>query len=175
VRCDLPGLATLAQEHLDHATEARNGGDVTRVIQKLFEKHADLFPVRPQGGCYFVPARHIAFVDRVQAFLGRINGQVLRFPVPAGTSEGDRSVKKAVASGLASLIDEHRKAVAVFGEDTRDETIKRAAERIRATQFKVAAYAEYLADEKGKLDRELAHARDELRAKVEQLATASVA
>jgi hypothetical protein len=171
----LPGLATLAQEHLDHATEARNGGDVTRVIQKLFEKHADLFPVRPQGGCYFVPARHIAFVDRVQAFLGRINGQVLRFPVPAGTSEGDRSVKEAVASGLASLIDEHRKAVAAFGEDTRDETIKRAAERIRATQFKVAAYAEYLSDEKGKLDRELAHARDELRAKVEQLATASVA
>ena len=58
---------------------------------------------------------------------------------------------------------------------TYDETIKRAAERIRATQFKVAAYAEYLADEKGKLDRELAAARDELRAKVEQLATAAVA
>jgi cytochrome c556 len=117
----------------------------------------------------------MAFVDRVQGFLGRINGQVLRFPVPAGTSEGDRSVKEAVASGLATLIDEHRKAVAAFGEDTRDETIKRAAEKIRTTQFKVQAYAEYLADEKGKLDRALAATRDELRAKVEQLATASVA
>ena len=46
---------------------------------------------------------------------------------------------------LAALIDEHRKAVAAFGEDTRDETLTRTAERIRATQFKVEAYAAYLA------------------------------
>lgn len=31
VTCDLPGLATLAQEELDRATDARTGGDVTRV------------------------------------------------------------------------------------------------------------------------------------------------
>ena len=170
VTCDLPGLATLAQEELDRATDARSGADVTRVIQKLFERHADLFPVRPQGGCYFVPDRHAAFVDKVQGMLGRLNGQVLRFPVPAGTGEGDRSVKDAVAAGLAALVDEHRRAVARFGEDTRGDTLTRAAERIRATQFKVRAYAEYLLDEKGKLDRGLAAARDELRAKVERLA-----
>ena len=35
---------------LDHALGARTGGDVTRVIQKLFDRHADLFPVRPRGG-----------------------------------------------------------------------------------------------------------------------------
>jgi hypothetical protein len=114
-------------------------------------------------------------VDKVQGMLGRLNGQVLRFPVPAGTGEGDRSVKDAVAAGLAALVDEHRKAVARFGEDTRGDTLTRAAERIRATQFKVLAYAEYLLDEKGKLDRGLAAARDELRAKVEQLAATSPA
>ena len=170
VTCDLPGLATLAQEELDRAIDARSGADVTRVIQKLFDRHADLFPVRPQGGVYFVPERHAAFVDKVQAMLGRLNGQILRFPVPAGTAEGDRSVKDAVAAGLAALIDEHRKAVAQFGSDTRGDTLTRAAEKIRSTQFKVQAYAEYLLDEKGKLDRELALARDELRRKVEHLA-----
>lgn len=170
VSCDLPGLATLAQEELDRAVTARTGADVTRVVQKLFERHADLFPVRPAGGVYFVPDRHVGFVDRVQSLLGRLGGQVLRFPVPAGTSEGDRSVKDAVAAGLAALIDEHRHAVAQFGEDTREGTLERAAERIRSTQFKVQAYAEYLLDAKAKLDRELATARDELRAKVEQLA-----
>ncbi|QDU21336.1 DUF6744 family protein [Urbifossiella limnaea] len=170
VTCDLPGLATLAQEELDRATDARTGSDVTRVIQKLFDRHADLFPIRPQGGCYFTPIRHTTFVDKVQAMLGRLNGQILRFPVPAGTAEGDRSVKDAVAAGLAALIDDHRKAVALFGEDTREDTLKRAADKIRSTQFKIAAYAEYLLDEKGKLDRELAAARDELRAKVDQLA-----
>jgi hypothetical protein len=172
---DLPGLATLAQEHLDHALEARTGGDVTRVIQKLFERHADLFPVRPQGGCYFTPIRHAAFVDKVQGFLGRLNGQVLRFPVPAGTAEGDRSVKEAVAAGLAALVDEHRRAVAAFGEDTREDTLRRAADKIRSAQFKVQAYAEYLLDEKARLDRELAAARDELRQKVEHLAATAPA
>ncbi|OWK34220.1 DUF6744 family protein [Fimbriiglobus ruber] len=174
VTCDLPGLATLAQEHLDHAIDARSGADVTRVIQKLFDRHADLFPVRPQGGVYFVPDRHAGFVDRVQAMLGRINGQILRFPVPGGTPEGDRSVKESVAAGLAALVDDHRKAVAQFGDDTRDETLKRAASKIRVTQFKIQAYAEYLCDEKAKLDRELTAARDALRQKVERLAATAV-
>ena len=175
VTCDLPGLATLAQEQLDRAIDARTGSDVTRVIQKLFERHADLFPIRPQGGCYYVPQRHAAFVDKVQHFLGRINGQLLRFPIQAGTSEGDRSVKEAVAAGLAALIAEHRQAIETFGEDTRDDTLTRAAEKIRKTQFKIQAYAEYLNEAKSRLDRELATARQELRAKVEHLATASVA
>jgi len=175
VTCDLPGLATLAQEELDRATDARTGSDVTRVIQKLFDRHADLFPIRPQGGCYFTPIRHTTFVDKVQAMLGRLNGQILRFPVPAGTAEGDRSVKDAVASGLAALIAEHRQAVAAFGTDTRDDTLKRAAEKIRTTRLKVEGYAELLADEKGRLDRELAAARDDLREKVSLLAAAPAA
>jgi hypothetical protein len=175
VACDLPGLATLAQEHLDRAIDVRTGSDVTRVIQKLFERHADLFAIRPQGGCYFVPVRHGAFVDNVQHFLGRINGQLLRFPIQAGTPEGDRSVKEAVAAGLSALITEHRQAIESFGEDTRDDTLTRAAEKIRKTQFKIAAYSEYLAEEKSRLDRELTFARQELRAKVAHLATASVA
>jgi len=175
VTCALPGLATLAQEELDRAIDARSGADVTRVIQKLFERHADLFPVRPQGGVYFTPARHAAFVDRVQTMLGRLNGQILRFPVPAGTAEGDRSVKDAVAAGLAALIDEHRKAVAQFGTDTREDTLRRAAERIRTTQFKLEAYAALLLDQKARLDRELEAARGELRHTVERLATGAAA
>lgn len=169
VTCDLPGLATLAQEELDRAVAARTGADVTRVVQKLFDRHADLFPVRPQGGVYFVPERHTPFVDRVQQVLSRLGGQVLRFPVPAGTPEGDRSVNEAVAAGLKALIHEHRQAIAAFAADTRDATLARAATRIRATRFKLAAYAEYLADAKADLDRELAAARDELRAKVDHL------
>ena len=106
----------------------------------------------------------------MQAFLGRLNGHVLRFPVPAGTPEGDRSVKESVAAGLAAVIADHRQAVAQFGADTRDHTLERAADKIRRTQFKVEAYAEYLLDEKAHLDRVLAEARAELRAKVAALA-----
>ena len=101
VSCELPGLATAAQEELDRCIAVRTGSDVTRVVQKLFEKQADLFPIRPQGGAYFVPAAHAAFVEQVQGFLGRVNGRLLRFPVPAGNSEVERSVRQTVADGLA--------------------------------------------------------------------------
>jgi hypothetical protein len=170
VRCELEGLATLAQELLDEAIAARTGGDLTRMIQKLFERRADLFPIRDRGGVYFCPAEHVSFIDRVQCFLGKVNGRLARFPVPAGTHEGDRSVKEAVTSGLASLIAEHRQAIGSFGEDTRSHTLERAAERIRTTAFKVRAYSEYLADERGKLERDLAEAEAQLRLKIESLA-----
>jgi hypothetical protein len=171
VSCDLTGLATAAQEELDRCIAVRTGGDITRVVQKLFERHADLFPIRPQGGAYFCPAEHASFVDRVQGMLGRINGQMLRFPVPMGTEEGDRSVAEAVASGLATLIAEHQAAVESFGADTRQDTIERAADRIKTTRFKVEAYAALLAEQKGRLDRALLEAAARLRQKVGEIAT----
>jgi hypothetical protein len=171
VTCDLHGLATLAQEELDRCLEARTGGDITRIIQKLFERRADLFPIREQGGAYFCPQEHVFFVDQVQAFLGRLNGKMNRFPVPAGTPEGDRSVKESVAAGLSALIEEHQSAIETFGADTRQSTLERAAERIRQTRFKVEAYSAYLAEEKNRLEKNLFVAAQKLRAKVECLAT----
>jgi hypothetical protein len=49
VTCPLAGLATLAQEHLDDCIASRNGSDITRIIQRIFERHADLFPIRERG------------------------------------------------------------------------------------------------------------------------------
>jgi hypothetical protein len=125
--CALQALATVAQEELDRCIAVRTGSDVTRVVQKLFEKQADLFPIRPQAGAYFVPVAHAPFVEQVQEFLGRVGSRLLRFPVPAGIPEGERSVRQAVADGLAGLIAEHRQAVAQFGSDTRPDTLNRAA------------------------------------------------
>ena len=169
VTCDLPGLATLAQEHLDECIGARNGGDITRMIQRLFERNADLFPIRERGGVYFTPAEHAPFVDRVQVFLREVNGRLSRFPVPSGTPQGDRSVKDAVAGGIATLIEEHRAAVATSGSDTRTSTLERAAERIRLTRHKIQSYSCYLAEERERLEHDLAVASRELRDKVESL------
>ncbi len=93
-----------------------------------------------------------------------------RFPVPSGTSNGDRSVKEVIASGLAALIAEHKTAIAQFGEETRPDTLERAAERIRVTKHKVQAYAAYLDEERSKLEADLASATRQLRSKVESLA-----
>ncbi len=174
VTCELPGLATMAQEELDRCIAVRNGGDVTRIVQKLFERQADLFAIRPAGGTYFVPQRHAAFIDKIQDLLNRVGGRLLRFPVPAGTPEGDRSVTQAVADGLAAVVAEHRAAVALFGNDTRHDTLERAAEKIRTTKFKLSAYSEYLSGEKARLDRAVADAECELREKVAQIAGETV-
>src|SRR4051812_5846330 len=170
VPCELPGPATVAQEELDRCISARTGSDVTRVVQKLFERQADLFPIRPSGGTYFVPQRHAAFVDKTQDLLNRVGGRLLRFPVPAGTEEGDRSVTQAVADGLAAVVAEHRAAGAPVGNDTRDDTQERAEEKTRTRKFKLAAYAEYLAGEKARLDSAVAAAEREPREKVERIA-----
>jgi hypothetical protein len=170
VSCALDALSKLAQEELDRCIEARTAGDVTRVIQKLFEQRADLFPIREQGGCYFCPQEHTGFLDKVERFVTGLNGKMNRFPVPSGTPQGDRSVKETVAAGIAALIEEHEAAVAGFGEDTRASTLERAAERIRQTKFKVEVYSAYLAEEKARLEKGLAEAAQKLRARVEQLA-----
>lgn len=170
VTCDLPHLAGSAQAELDRCITARTGGDVTRIVQKLFERQADLFPIRERGGAYFVPEKYAGFVNRVQGFLTRIGGGMARFPIPAGTPHGDASVKDAVAAGLRALIEEHHRAIAGFGEDTRPDTLERAAERIRQTRYKIEAYAAYLAEEKARLEREVAGATEHLRHKVAEIA-----
>jgi hypothetical protein len=173
VRCDLPGLATIAQENLDRAMENRNGADITRVIQRLFDRRADLFPIRDAGGVYFVAERFGDFVDGVQRFVNAVGGRLARFPVPMGTPQGDRSVKEAVAEGIGEMIAEHRAAVESFGEDTRESTIRRASERVRTTRFKLEAYADLLLEERGRLERELMEAAQALRDKVTALSADS--
>jgi hypothetical protein len=84
-----------------------------------------------------------------------------------------RSVREAVAEGLAALIREHHDAIAGFGDDTRESALHRAAERIRLTRHKVESYSCYLAEEKDRLEKELAAASATLRAKVERLAEGS--
>ena len=63
--------------------------------------------------------------------------------------------------------------IASFGEDTRKDTLERAAEHVKRVRHKLSAYAEYLADSRSKLERELAEAARELRMKVERLTVAS--
>lgn len=59
-------------------------------------------------------------------------------------------------------------------QGTRGDTLERAAERIRATKFKLQVYAEYLAGEKARLDSAVADAERERREKVERIAGAAV-
>jgi hypothetical protein len=159
-------LEQLAKEEFGRCMEARTANDVTRLVQRLFERHADLFSIRDQGGVYFVPEVHHDFIAKVERFVRNIGGSLQRFPIPAGSPQGDRAVQEAVAHGLQTLIDEHLQAVQKFGEDTRPDTLRRAEEKVRATKLKIEGYSFYLDKKREDLEASLQQASELLRSRM---------
>ena len=159
-------LEQLAKEEFGRCMEARTANDVTRLVQRLFERHADLFSIRDQGGVYFVPEMHHDFIAKVETFVSNIGGSLQRFPIPAGSPQGDRAVQEAVAHGLQAIIDEHLQAVQKFGEDTRPDTLRRAEEKVRATKLKIEGYSFYLDKKREDLEASLQQASELLRSRM---------
>ena len=159
-------LEQLAKEEFGRCMAARTANDVTRLVQRLFERHADLFSIRDQGGVYFVPELHHDFITKVERFVRNIGGSLQRFPIPAGSPQGDRAVKEAVAHGLQAIIDEHLQAVQKFGEDTRPDTLRRAEEKVRLTKMKIEGYRFYLDKKCEDLEASLQQASELLRARI---------
>ena len=166
VSCEVKELEEAVQKELSIELTVRRAGDVSKIILKLLEQQAGLFPLRPQGGCYLVLREHSNFLDSLECFVEKAGGRLLRFPVPAVNKAGARSVKATIASGLAHLIEDYAHAVEAFGADTKPATIERAADHIRQARFKVEAYSSYLEDEKSKLDSLLSDVTERLREKV---------
>lgn len=162
ISCDDPVMKAKAEQLLKDATEKRTASDVTKIVQRMFAKHADLFPVREQGGCYFVPKVHLSFVDRVEVFLGELEGHVNRFPILAGNTKGNASVKTVVTQGLVSLVEEHRKAIESYTSATMDSTFDSRYDAIEYTRMKCEGYADFLNEQVEGVYAAIAQAKKEL-------------
>ena len=169
VACEVQDLRESVQKELDAELTQRRGTDIGRVLVKLIEQNGGLFPIRPQGGCYFIAQEHLPFLNKLESFALRVGCTMMRFPVPAGTREGDRSAREAIAQGLANLVNEYMATIEAFGTDTREATFERAASQIQQARFKVEAYSGYLAEEQARLNLLLDQATEKLRAKVGSL------
>jgi len=166
ITSDDPELESLARSEFAKCLASRTSNDVTKVVQRLFERHADLFSIRDAGGVYFVPQVHQEFVCKIETFVSKLGGSLQRFPVPSGSPQGDRAIQETVAHGLQSMIDDHIAAVNSFGEDTRTETLERASEKIRTTRFKIESYSQYLDKKREDLEASLQQASELLRTKL---------
>lgn len=144
IECKDKDLQEMAQALLNKAMVERGTSDVTKVVQRLFELHADLFPLREQGGVYFVPVEHTQFCDKINGFLEKLGGKLNRIPIPAGTAHGDASIEDSMASTIGKLIMEHSQAVDAFDVTTRKDTLERQADRIKTTRSKIETYSHYL-------------------------------
>lgn len=169
IECSKAGLETAAETLLAECMEARTASDVTAIVQKVLKGRGDLFPINPNGGAYFVPHAHRGLIDQVQVFLGEIGGAVNRFAVSQGDKATESSVRTSMADGLAAAIYEYEAAIEDMDMDTRPDTIKRAADRIKVAKFKVESYAALLGDQKARLEACVAEAQAKLKAKVKLL------
>jgi hypothetical protein len=146
IECEDKKLKANAQKLLDKCIEDRTTADITKIIQKLFDAEADLFPIRDQGGVYFVPTKFADFVGKIENFVLGLGGRINRFPVPAGTASGDRSVADSIVNGIDSALDDLNKATDDFTINTRSDTLANQAKYIRDCKIKVEAYATLLQD-----------------------------
>ena len=169
ITSDDTDLASVAQAELDRCMEERTTADVTRIVQQLFEQHAELIPMRDAGGVYFVPQEHADFANRVAMFLETLNGRLDRIPVPEGTASGDKAIQNAVSATMEKLIEDHMTSVKGFEINTRRDTIERAADRIKHTRVKIEAYAHYLGERQKELLQKVSEANDLLHQQVEAI------
>lgn len=141
-------LAKHAEELVAHAMKTRTAQDITGIVKKAFQNHADLFPIVPSKGvAYFVPEEHREFTNRMREFLKEIGGTLHGFPVPKGTEQGNQSVKQAVESGLTAMLEELEEAAKLWDPDkTRASTTEKSVERWQLINHKLEAYETYLGD-----------------------------
>lgn len=179
VRCGEDSeLAEKIQDGVQAELKVRNTSDITRLVQKMFERNADLFPINPlkATGTYFVPVQHRDFTAKVETFLKMVGGQMWRFPVPNGTTEGNKSVQEAVKTGLDEMVRELQEAVAAWEPGkTRSSTADKAMKRLEALRYKASAYEVFLEAEKDKLGASLEAARIQMEARIAELAEAAEA
>lgn len=169
VFCDDKDLEKFARAEVRRRMEERTTSDITKIVQRLFEKEGDLFSLRDRGGVYFVPDCYTYFTDKVENFLTEVGARLNRFPVPKGTGNGDRAVQNAVNDALQQLINDHVGAIDDFKVTTRPDTLQRASAKIKETRIKIEAYAHYLKGKREGLLESLKGAESHLKKKIQQL------
>lgn len=163
IHCIDKAIKHRAEKLLTEAEEVRTSPDISRCVQRLFAKHADLFPINPQKGvAYFVPAEHLNFVAKCEKFLRRLGGSFYRFPVPVGDRVGRMSVKDSVEAGMKSMLATLEEAIDGWDKDTRDSTKERAWAKVEALLLKQEAYADYLGDAQASTKQGLARIKKKI-------------
>jgi len=164
-----PTLAVEAQRLLDDESGKRHGSDLSQIVSRLINQECTIFPIRRQGGCYFIPAQDVGPLDAINRFVAACGAHMGRFPVPAGTPHGDSSVRDAVRDGVQGLIDIYRGSVDGIDAETGKRTLKSIKADIDTARFMLESYGEYLMGERERIEAALAETQEMFKAKVAQV------
>lgn len=150
VSCTVWELEERAQRLIDEQMGKRSSADVTRIIQTICRKEADLFPIRRQGGVYFVPDRHSWVIGSLGTLLESIKGSLVRFPVPAGSETGRLNAAQIMQQELHTRIQDHMDLIAKYTEKVDDEVLCERSKAIVRLKGELESYEvilDHFADE----------------------------
>lgn len=141
VSCDVPVLADEARKLLGEHLAKRLTTDLTRLVQRIFDKNkADLVPIREQGGAYFVPEHCSALVDQSRTLLQAIGGNLRSFAVRLGCGDTRESVAESLGSYLTDLVGQFRQSLEGISAESRADVLVRRAEKIGELRQKLSTY-----------------------------------
>lgn len=145
VRCDDNHMQQTAQQLVDNHKATRMPGDITRLVQKIFEsKGGDLVPIRQQGGCYFVPPTHTEIITNAGNLLDYIGGKISVWEISANSPATQVAVQENMYSYLLGLVDEFNQSCESITSDTSTKVIERRVDRINELRAKLMAHAPLL-------------------------------
>jgi hypothetical protein len=170
ISCKDAEMKARAQQALDEAMERRTTSDVTSMVRKLFDAHADLMRIPGAIGVYFVPKEHGEFTNKIKDFLNRLGRRPFTFPVPAGTNVGDASIQQTVEGYFQGLLSELHETVDKFTLSTRQTTVAENADRFKQIRVKLEAYAHYLGDRREYLLEMVEKETDFLKQQIDKIA-----
>lgn len=174
---DKPGLGEMAQRRFDKALIERNTSDVTRLIQRMFAKNADMMPIiKEEGRSYFVPAEHTEFLLKVRTFVRSIGGRFVALPIGGGGDDADyttEEVSETVADYITGMIGELAVTVDNWDAKTRLSTFTRKNDEYQSIRFKMRAYSTYLKGNLAKVEHCLDAAQKQMASKIGEVQAAS--
>lgn len=136
-----------AQDLLDKELSIRHGGDITRLVHKIFDASGgDLIKIRPQGGAYFVPASHSPLVDSIRVLLEWIGGTLVDYEI-GGTSETTKaSIAQNMKDHFEGLLKEFYESCQTVTEDASDAVKERRQATLVGLRTKLEAYKSLMQD-----------------------------
>lgn len=167
VACKNKELEILAQKKLDDARDSFETSDITNMVIRMFDEHAELVAIgtykkadgseRKKGGTYFVPALHMKFAEQIEKFLVCLGGGMSRWPIAKGMpgdlgKKYDKTVTESVLAHMKTAVNELDQAIDDFGDRTRQGTMDAVAERIKKGFTRVEGLSAMLGDYKDMLD-----------------------
>jgi len=145
VDCTEAEIEQTATKLLAEHIAKRLTSDLTRLVQRLYEaRGADLIPIRPQGGAYFVPEMHADLVRSTKVLLDAIGGKLHPWAVRLGCGDTAASVADVMAEYLTELITEFRASCEDVDGGSRKDVQLRRQERIGELRQKLELYKSLL-------------------------------